>query len=106
MDGMATVIPKRENLKIVSVKQLDKDAIVICHDNVVRIVTQQGKLRDTKKQVSDFQFNFKIDSIVCLHDSILAFHKHGMQGRSFKNGDITQEITDEMRTYSLLGSDK
>lgn len=63
MDGMATVIPKRENLKIVSVKQLDKDAIVICHDNVVRIVTQQGKLRDTKKQVSDFQFNFKIDSI-------------------------------------------
>lgn len=63
MDGTATVIPKRENLKIVSVTQLDKDAIVICHDNVVRIVTQQGKLRDTKKQVSDFQFDFKIESI-------------------------------------------
>lgn len=29
-----------------------------------------------------------------------------MQGRSFKNGDITQEITDSSRTYKLLGSDK
>lgn len=43
---------------------------------------------------------------VCLPDSLLAFHKHGMQGRSFKNGDITQEITDSSRTYKLLGSDK
>lgn len=43
---------------------------------------------------------------VCLPDSVLAFHKHGMQGRSFKNGDITQEITDASRTYKLLGSDK
>jgi len=43
---------------------------------------------------------------VCLPDSILAFHKHGMQGRSFKNGEVTQEISDPSRTYRLLGSDK
>jgi hypothetical protein len=29
-----------------------------------------------------------------------------MQGRSFKNGDITQEIVDKSRVYRLLGSDK
>lgn len=45
-------------------------------------------------------------SLVCLPDSVIAFHKHGMQGRSFKNGDVTQEITDASRTYKLLGSDK
>lgn len=63
MDGTATVVPRRENLNIVSVQQLDKDAIVIAHDNVVRVVTQQGRLRDTKKQISDFRFDFKIESI-------------------------------------------
>lgn len=43
---------------------------------------------------------------VCLPDSVLAFHKNGMQGRSLRNGEITQEITDGSRTYRLLGSDK
>jgi hypothetical protein len=43
---------------------------------------------------------------VCLPDSVLAFHKHGMQGRSFKNGEVTQEIVDQSRVYRLLGSDK
>lgn len=39
-------------------------------------------------------------------DSILAFHKNGMQGRSLKNGEITQEIHDPSRVYRLIGSDK
>lgn len=43
---------------------------------------------------------------VCLPDSILAFHKHGMQGRSLRNGEITQEINDPSRVYRLIGSDK
>lgn len=29
-----------------------------------------------------------------------------MQGRSLKNGEITQEISDLSRIYRLLGSDK
>lgn len=44
--------------------------------------------------------------IVCLPDSILAFHKHGVQGRSIKNGEVTQEIVDQSKIYRLLGSDK
>lgn len=51
------------------------------------------------------EFNGRIVA-VCLPDSVLAFHKHGVQGRSLKNGEITQEITDPSKTYKLLGSDK
>lgn len=106
MDGTATVVPRREALNIVNVTQLYKDAILVCYDNIVRIITPNGKLRQDKKQISELIFDFKIDSIICLPDSVLAFHKHGMQGRSLKNGEITQEITDTSRTYKLLGSDK
>ncbi|XP_014214960.1 mitogen-activated protein kinase kinase kinase kinase 3 isoform X2 [Copidosoma floridanum] len=106
MDGSATVIPRRETLQVVSVAQLEKDAILVCCDNSVKIVTLSGKLRISKKQISELQFNFKIESIIVLPDSVLAFHKNGMQGRSFKNGEITQEISDPSRTYRLLGSDK
>ena len=28
-------------------------------------------------------------SAVCLQDSVLAFHKHGMQGRSFKANEVS-----------------
>nr|CAD7398996.1 unnamed protein product [Timema poppensis] len=47
-----------------------------------------------------------MDGTVCLPDSVLAFHKHGVQGRSFKNGEVTQEIVEKSRVYRLLGSDK
>ncbi|XP_076644042.1 MAP4K3-like protein hppy isoform X4 [Halictus rubicundus] len=106
MDGSATVIPRRENLHVINVTQLEKNAILVCYDNVVKVVTLQGKPRSTRKQMSELHFNFQIESIICLPDSVLAFHKHGMQGRSFKNGEVTQEISDPSRTYRLLGSDK
>ncbi|XP_033332776.1 MAP4K3-like protein hppy isoform X7 [Megalopta genalis] len=106
MDGSATVIPRRENLHVINVTQLEKNAILVCYDNVVKVVTLQGKPRSTRKHMSELHFNFQIESIICLPDSVLAFHKHGMQGRSFKNGEVTQEISDPSRTYRLLGSDK
>ncbi|XP_046751988.1 mitogen-activated protein kinase kinase kinase kinase 3 isoform X11 [Diprion similis] len=106
MDGSATVIPRRENLQVINVTQLEKDAILVCYDNLIKVVTLVGNPRVSKKQISELQFHFQIESIICLPDSVLAFHKHGMQGRSFKNGDITQEIVDPSRTYRLLGSDK
>ncbi|KOC65282.1 Mitogen-activated protein kinase kinase kinase kinase 3 [Habropoda laboriosa] len=106
MDGSATVIPRRENLHVINVAQLERNAILVCYDNVVKVVTLQGKPRSSRKHMSELHFNFQIESIICLPDSVLAFHKHGMQGRSFKNGDVTQEISDPSRTYRLLGSDK
>ena len=106
LDGTATVVPKRENLQIINVTQLEKDAILVCYSNIVKIVTTQGKLRSNRKQVSELHFDFPIESVVCLPDSVLAFHKHGVQGRSLKNGEVTQEIVDKSRVYKLLGSDK
>ena len=47
-------------------------------------------------------FDFK----VCLKDSVLAFHEHGMQGKSFKKTQVTQEILDGQRTYKLIGADR
>ncbi|XP_076544627.1 MAP4K3-like protein hppy isoform X10 [Osmia lignaria lignaria] len=106
MDGSATVIPRRENLHVINVTQLEKNAILVCYDNVVKVVTLQGRPRSNRKHMSELHFNFQIESIICLPDSVLAFHKHGMQGRSLKNGEVTQEISDPSRTYRLLGSDK
>ncbi|KAF7992576.1 hypothetical protein HCN44_004920 [Aphidius gifuensis] len=106
IDGSATVIPRRENLNVINVTQIEKDAILVCYNNFVKIVTLQGKPRTSKKQLTEMQFKFQIESIICLPDSVLAFHKNGMQGRSLKNGEVTQEISDPSRTYRLLGSDK
>ncbi|MEJ1269376.1 mitogen-activated protein kinase kinase kinase kinase 5 [Cricetulus griseus] len=72
----------------------------------VKIVNLQGKLKSSKKLASELSFDFRIESVVCLQDSVLAFWKHGMQGKSFKSDEVTQEISDETRVFRLLGSDR
>lgn len=114
--GAGTVRPRTERLHtLVAVRQLDKDAVLVCHENMVDIVSPlpTGALpgrtpHDAKRRqlVPRLQFDLNIDSIVCLADSVLAFHRHGVQGRSLRCGTVTQEITDASRTYRLLGGDK
>ncbi|RXM30413.1 Mitogen-activated protein kinase kinase kinase kinase 3 [Acipenser ruthenus] len=72
----------------------------------IKIVNLQGKLKSSRKLSAELTFNFQIEAIVCLQDSVLAFWKHGMQGRSFKSNEITQEISDNSRIFKLLGSDR
>ncbi|KRX90690.1 Mitogen-activated protein kinase kinase kinase kinase 5 [Trichinella pseudospiralis] len=43
---------------------------------------------------------------ICLSDSVLAFHKFGMQGRSFIDSKITQDIEDKSQEYRVIGSDR
>ncbi|XP_019846526.1 mitogen-activated protein kinase kinase kinase kinase 3 isoform X5 [Bactrocera dorsalis] len=105
-DATATMVPRRDLLKVVKVHQVEKDAILVCYGNIIQVVTLQGNPKQHKKLVSQLNFDFNVDSIVCLPDSVLAFHKHGMQGKSLRNGEITQEIKDMSRTYRLLGCDK
>lgn len=105
MDGMATVINRRDTLRPIKVHQIERDAILVCYDKFVQIVDVVGSPKQSKKYISRLEFSFNIDSIVCLTDSVLAFHKNGMQGRSLRNGEITQEITDISRIYELIGSD-
>ncbi|XP_053620937.1 mitogen-activated protein kinase kinase kinase kinase 5 isoform X2 [Plodia interpunctella] len=113
--GSATVIPRPERLHTLrAVHQLDKDRVLVCHENVVDIIPvlppalERWRTDDEKRRpkLTRIQFDFNIDSILCLADSVLAFHRHGVQGRSLRNADVTQEITDQSRVYRLLGNDK
>ncbi|XP_041069413.1 mitogen-activated protein kinase kinase kinase kinase 3 isoform X1 [Carcharodon carcharias] len=91
---------------VIHVTQLERDTIIVCMDRCLKIVNLQGRLKSNRKLSSELTFTFQIESIVCLQDSVLAFWKHGMQGRSFKSNEITQEICDNSRIFKLLGSDR
>ncbi|KAM4694764.1 mitogen-activated protein kinase kinase kinase kinase 3 isoform 5-T5 [Discoglossus pictus] len=91
---------------VVHVTQLERDTILVCLDRCIKIVNLQGRLKSSRKLSSELTFDFQIESTVCLQDSVLAFWKHGMQGRSFRSNEITQEISDNTRIFRLLGSDR
>uniref|UniRef100_G1PEX0 Mitogen-activated protein kinase kinase kinase kinase n=1 Tax=Myotis lucifugus TaxID=59463 RepID=G1PEX0_MYOLU len=95
-----------QQLDSIHVTQLERDTVLVCLDKFVKIVNLQGKLKSSKKLASELTFDFCIESVVCLQDSVLAFWKHGMQGKSFKSDEVTQEISDETRVFRLLGSDR
>ncbi|XP_050528661.1 mitogen-activated protein kinase kinase kinase kinase 5 isoform X2 [Daktulosphaira vitifoliae] len=105
-DNTGTVIQRRDIMDVVCVCQLDTDSFLICYKNVIKIINLQGNIKQERNQINQLYFDFDVESIVRLSDSILAFHKYGVQGRSLKNGEVTQEIVDKSRTYKLLGSDK
>ncbi|XP_041121104.1 mitogen-activated protein kinase kinase kinase kinase 5 isoform X2 [Polyodon spathula] len=90
----------------IHVTQLERDTVLVCLDKNLKIVNLQGKLKSSKKLASELSFDFCIESVVCLQDSVLAFWKHGMQGKSFKSNEVTQEISDQSRVFRLLGSDR
>ncbi|XP_061915529.1 mitogen-activated protein kinase kinase kinase kinase 3-like isoform X5 [Entelurus aequoreus] len=91
---------------VIHVTQLERDTILVCLDRCIKIVNLQGRLKSSRKLSAELTFNFQIESTVCLQDSVLAFWRHGMQGRSFKTNEITQEISDSTRIFRLLGSDR
>uniref|UniRef100_A0A7N5J8G4 Mitogen-activated protein kinase kinase kinase kinase 2 n=1 Tax=Ailuropoda melanoleuca TaxID=9646 RepID=A0A7N5J8G4_AILME len=68
----------------------------------VRIVNLLGEPTATLAPV--LTFDFPIETVVCLQDSVLAFWSHGMQGRSLDTNEVTQEITDETRIFRVLGA--
>ncbi|KAM4663124.1 mitogen-activated protein kinase kinase kinase kinase 5 isoform 2-T2 [Discoglossus pictus] len=95
-----------QQLEAIHVTQLERDTVLVCLDHYVKIVNLQGKLKSSRKLASELSFKFQIESVVCLQDSVLAFWKHGMQGKNFKSNEVTQEICDESRVFRLLGSDR
>lgn len=96
----------KNQVDAIHVTQLERDTVLVCLDKNLKIVNLQGKLKSNKKLASELSFDFCIGSVVCLQDSVLAFWKHGMQGKSFKSNEVTQEISDPSRVFRLLGSDR
>ncbi|XP_065409134.1 mitogen-activated protein kinase kinase kinase kinase 2 isoform X2 [Chrysemys picta bellii] len=70
----------------------------------VRTVNLRGAPK--RALAPELTFNFPIETIVCLQDSVLAFWKHGMQGRSLEGNEVTQEITDKSRVFRVLGANR
>ncbi|XP_056137107.1 mitogen-activated protein kinase kinase kinase kinase 3 isoform X2 [Lampris incognitus] len=91
---------------VIHVTQLERDTVLVCLDRCIKIVNLQGRLKSSRKLSAQLTFNFQIESVVCLQDSVLAFWRHGMQGRSFRSNEVTQEISDSSRNFRLLGSDR
>uniref|UniRef100_H2YUY2 Mitogen-activated protein kinase kinase kinase kinase n=1 Tax=Ciona savignyi TaxID=51511 RepID=H2YUY2_CIOSA len=90
--------PGATQLAVVNVTQLEKDTLLICLERDVKIISLTGKLKSSRKLASELHFDFVTKNI----GNILAFHEHGMQGRSFRNNEVTQEICDRSRIFRLL----
>uniref|UniRef100_A0A673J790 non-specific serine/threonine protein kinase n=1 Tax=Sinocyclocheilus rhinocerous TaxID=307959 RepID=A0A673J790_9TELE len=94
--------PNPQPGKAVQVTQLDRDTVLIALEKTVKIVDMQGV--PSKELASKLEFDFPIETLVCLEESVLAFWKHGLKGLSLHNCEATQEITDESRVFKVLGT--
>uniref|UniRef100_A0A8C1A4I9 Mitogen-activated protein kinase kinase kinase kinase n=1 Tax=Cyprinus carpio carpio TaxID=630221 RepID=A0A8C1A4I9_CYPCA len=102
LNGTPNPEPDRETVRAVQVTQLDRDTVLIALEKTVKIVNMQGV--PSEELASKLEFNFPIETLVCLEESVLAFWKHGLKGLSLHNCEVTQEITDESRVFKVLGT--
>ena len=103
-----TSISELPLMNIAGVSQLAPDTAIVVHDNVVKFVNIQGKLKPNfaGKYKSKLLFDFQIDEFVRLRETILIFHRHGMQAKSLVDEEITAEVFEEKKIFKLLGSDR
>ncbi|MED6235782.1 hypothetical protein ATANTOWER_000287 [Ataeniobius toweri] len=104
LNAPPTSVPDTGALRAVQVTQLDRDTVLIAVEKIVKIVDLKGL--PSKELATEIVFDFPIETLVCLQDSVLAFWKHGLKGRSFHSDEITQEITDESRVFRVLGTNR
>ncbi|XP_076005699.1 mitogen-activated protein kinase kinase kinase kinase 2 isoform X2 [Genypterus blacodes] len=104
LNGSPISVPDRGLLRAMQVTQLDRDTVLIALEKTVKIVNLQGL--PSKELAAEMVFDFPIETLVCLQDSVLAFWKHGLKGRSFHSDEVTQEITDETRAFRVLGTNR
>ncbi|XP_062305273.1 mitogen-activated protein kinase kinase kinase kinase 2 isoform X1 [Osmerus eperlanus] len=104
LNGTPNSPPDHGPVGAVQVTQLDRDTVLIALEKTVKIVNLQGL--PSKELASEMFFDFPIETLVCLQDSVLAFWKHGLKGRSLPSNEVTQEITDETRVFRVLGTNR
>uniref|UniRef100_A0A8C7G4A8 Mitogen-activated protein kinase kinase kinase kinase n=1 Tax=Oncorhynchus kisutch TaxID=8019 RepID=A0A8C7G4A8_ONCKI len=90
--------------------QLDRDTVLIVLESesigIYYILPRISLLQPHTTCVEDFVCDFTVVWLVCLQDSVLAFWKHGLKGRSLHTNEVTQEITDESRVFQVLGTNR
>ncbi|CAH8465328.1 unnamed protein product [Schistosoma haematobium] len=95
-----------DQLQVIKVVQLDTRSLLICFPTHATMVNMNGRVLVSRDgRIAKFPFDTTVDSIVRLHDSVLAFHTHGLRGIDFF-GRVTQDIDDDKHVYRLLGSDR
>uniref|UniRef100_A0AAV2KP25 Mitogen-activated protein kinase kinase kinase kinase n=1 Tax=Knipowitschia caucasica TaxID=637954 RepID=A0AAV2KP25_KNICA len=104
LNGAPICEPDYGGLKVGQVTQLDRDTVLIALEKTVKIVNLKGQ--PSKELSAELIFGFPIETIVCLQDSVLAFWKHGLKGKTFHSDEVTQEITDESRSFRVLGTNR
>nr|XP_061816020.1 mitogen-activated protein kinase kinase kinase kinase 2-like isoform X1 [Nerophis lumbriciformis] len=104
LNGTPISEPENGEVKAVQVSQLDRDTVLIALEKSVKIVNLQGL--PSEEFAAEMVFDFPIETLVCLQDSVLAFWKHGLKGKSFHSNEVTQEITDESRVFRVLGTNR
>ncbi|XP_069374763.1 mitogen-activated protein kinase kinase kinase kinase 2 isoform X4 [Paralichthys olivaceus] len=104
LNGTPVSVPDSGALRAEQVTQLDRDTVLIAVEKTVRIVNLRGL--PSKELAAEMVFDFPIETLVCLQDSVLAFWKHGLKGKSFHSNEVTQEITDESRVFRVLGTSR
>uniref|UniRef100_A0A671MNG8 non-specific serine/threonine protein kinase n=1 Tax=Sinocyclocheilus anshuiensis TaxID=1608454 RepID=A0A671MNG8_9TELE len=75
-----------ETVRAVQVTQLDRDTVLIALEKTVKIVNMQGV--PSKELASKLEFDFPIETLVCLEESVLAFWKHGLEGLSLHSCEV------------------
>ncbi|CAL8101881.1 unnamed protein product [Calicophoron daubneyi] len=95
-----------DQLQVIKVVQLEYNTLLICFQTHATIVNLNGRVKVNREGwKAELQFGATVNSIVCLQDSVLAFHTHGLRGIGF-DGQLTQDINDDKHVYRLLGCDK
>uniref|UniRef100_A0A7E4VGJ3 Mitogen-activated protein kinase kinase kinase kinase n=1 Tax=Panagrellus redivivus TaxID=6233 RepID=A0A7E4VGJ3_PANRE len=86
----------------VALRQLEKDTLMLVYDKQVVLLTTEGNLKAPGPIRTKLEFDFDVEYAVALSDSVLAFHRHGVQGRSFADGSVTQDLNDDSKEYSVV----
>ncbi|OON20518.1 CNH domain protein [Opisthorchis viverrini] len=95
-----------DSVPVVEVVQLEHNTILVCLQDCAKVISLNGRIKSSRHRATTLDFNGSVaESIVCLRDSILIFHPHGLLGKSF-TGELTQEINDAKHIYRLLGCDR
>ncbi|KAG7259363.1 hypothetical protein CRUP_010761 [Coryphaenoides rupestris] len=99
LNGTPNPTPESRCAERGQVTQLDRDTVLVALEKSVKIVNLQGL--PSKELTNEMVFDFPIETLVCLQDSVLAFWQHGLKGRSLHSNE---EITDKTRLFRVLGT--